>query len=81
MLLGNSITKCTNHKNLTHPSLTHTSDRVLRQCLLLEEYGAGIECIPGVKNVMANALSRLPSAELFTFEQNADFPLELQVIA
>jgi len=81
MLLGHSITIRTDHKNLTHPSSSHTSDRVLRQRLLLEEYGADIEYIQGEKNVVADALSRLPTNELFTFEPDEEFPLDLSIIA
>jgi hypothetical protein len=38
VLLGHQIIVNTDHKNLTHPFSTHTSGRVLRQRLLLEEY-------------------------------------------
>jgi hypothetical protein len=82
MLLGHEIIVKTDHKNLTHPALTHTVDRVLRQCLLLEEYGAELQCIQGEKNVVANALSCLPTQELFTLQANDDeFPLNLALIA
>jgi hypothetical protein len=37
MLLGHHIIVQTDHKNLTHPFSTHSSNRVLRQRLLLEE--------------------------------------------
>ncbi len=30
---------------------------------------------------MADALSRIPTEELFTFDENTDFPLNLQLIA
>jgi len=83
MLLGHRIIVRTDHKNLTHPDTNHVSDRVLRQRLLLEEYGAEIEYIKGDKNVVADALSRLPTQELFLFDDtgDAEFPLNLRLIA
>jgi len=81
MLLGHEITVKTDHKNLTYPTSTHTSDRVLRQRLLLEEYGVKLEYIKGEKNIVADALSRLPTEELFQFEENKDFPLNLTLLA
>ena len=60
---------------------THAFDRVLRQRLLLEEYGAELQFIEGDKNVMADALSRLPTAEIFIFQEADTFPLNLQHLA
>lgn len=37
MLLGHEILVKTDHKNLTHPAWTHTSDHGLHQCLLLKQ--------------------------------------------
>jgi len=81
MLLGHKIVVRTDNKNLTYPNSTHTSDRVLRQRLLLEEYGVDIEYIQGAKNVVADALSRLPTAELFALSDEDEFPLNLALIA
>jgi len=81
MLLGHKIIVRTDHKNLTHPNSTHSSDRVLRQRLLLEDYGVDIEYIQGVKNVVADALSCLPTEELFTLNTEDEFPLNLSLIA
>ncbi len=81
ILLGHNIIIKTGHKNLTHPTSSHTADHILRQRLLLEKYGAEIEYIQGDRNVVADALSRIPTAELFLFEKNEDFPLNLAIIA
>jgi hypothetical protein len=83
MLLGHKIIVKTDHKNLVHPNSTHTSDRVLRQRLLIEEYGADLEHVKGENNIVADTLSRLPSEELFVFQPNTDanFPLDLAAIA
>jgi hypothetical protein len=84
MLLGHQIVVHTDHKNLTHPNSKHTSDRVLRQRLVLEEYGVELNYIAGDKNIVADALSRLPTEELFSLDNSStayDFPLNLAIIA
>ena len=58
MLYGQLITVHTDHKNLTHKTTEHASNRVLRQRLLLEEYGADVQFVPGIKNAIADTLSR-----------------------
>ena len=58
--MGQRIKVFTDHKNLVHESELKTSQRVMRWRLLLEEYGPEIEYIKGPKNVVADALSRLP---------------------
>ena len=60
IILGQRIKVFTDHKNLVHESELKTSQRVMRWRLLLEEYGPEIEYIKGPKNVVADALSRLP---------------------
>jgi len=81
MFLGHKIVVKTDHKNLTRPNSTHSSDRVLSQRLLLEEYRVELEYIQGEKNVVADALLRLPTAELFLLNEEDDFPLNLVLIA
>ena len=81
MLLGHCIVVHTDHKNLTYPNSKHSSDRVLRQRLALEEYGVEINYIAGDKNVVADALSRLPTEELFNLDDSNVFSLDLAVIA
>ena len=58
MLLGQTITAWTDHRNLTYKNIEHASDRVLRQRLLLEKYAVNLKFIQGIKNVAADMLSR-----------------------
>eukprot|EP00957_Ditylum_brightwellii_P027526 2080840-Ditylum_brightwellii.AAC.1 len=50
----------TDHKNLTYDLTLHTCDQVLRQCMMLEEYGVNLKCIKGKDNHATDASSRLP---------------------
>ena len=59
MLLGQKIKVYTDHKNLVQYALGFTSHRVYRWRLIQEEYGPEIVYIPGVTNVVADAMSRL----------------------
>jgi hypothetical protein len=83
MLLGHRIIICTDHKNLVHPNLHHTSDRVLRLRLLIEEYDMELEYIKEEQNVIADTLLHVPTKEIFTFQQSAtnDFPFNLEKLA
>ena len=58
MLLGQTITVWTDHRNLTYKNTEHASDRVLRQRLLLEEYTVNLKFIQGIKNEAADIISR-----------------------
>ncbi len=50
---------------------------------MIEEYGAELEYIKGETNTIADALSRVPTEEIFILQQptNDDFPLNLKKIA
>ena len=58
ILLG-QLNIYTKHKNLSCKNFNN--DRVLQWRLILEEYGLGVEYIPGEKNISVHALSQLPS--------------------
>mmetsp|Transcript_27157 Transcript_27157/g.39951 ORF Transcript_27157/g.39951 Transcript_27157/m.39951 type:complete len:231 (-) Transcript_27157:742-1434(-) len=60
ILYGNRIIVMTDHKNLTYDLTMHTCDQVLRQRMMLEEYGVVFKYIKGEDNHVADALSRLP---------------------
>ena len=62
MLLGQEIRIYTDHKNLTYPSTDFTSDRILRQRLVIEEYGAALVYVPGDNNFVVDTLSRNDTA-------------------
>ena len=57
VLLGQQIKIYTDHKNLTYKQFN--TERVMRWRLLLEEYSPQLEYLPGSKNIVADALSRL----------------------
>ena len=61
ILLGQKLIIHTDHANLTYKNLT--SDRVMRWRLFIEEYAPELRYIKGEKNVVADALSRLPLHE------------------
>jgi hypothetical protein len=91
ILLGHLITIYMDHKNLTFSNFT--TDRVTCWRLILEEYGPNIVYLPGKRNIIANALSRLPKLdephdesafleEIFALEEQTDaFPIAFDVIS
>ena len=59
ILLGQIIQVWTDHKNLTYDNTDFSSDRILRQRLVIKEFGAQINFVSGVNNEVADVLSRL----------------------
>lgn len=57
--MGHAIKVYTDHQNLTHTNLR--TERVLRWRLYLEEYNVNFNYIAGIKNVVADILSRYPT--------------------
>jgi hypothetical protein len=60
ILLGHEIKIFTDHLNLIKPKTVSQSNRLMRWRLLIGELVPTFNCIPGPKNVVADALSRLP---------------------
>ena len=95
IIYGHAIEVFTDHQNLTYENTDYSSDIILRQRLTLEEYGAKLIYLPGDKNIVADSLSRLPTAadnmqssteELFASERSygedsTEFVLDNRVIA
>ena len=81
MFLGYRIEVFTDHLNLVHETTLKASDRVMRQKLLLEEFGIKTTHVKGEKNVVADAISRLPfqseAAIREASTQNGAIPQEL----
>ena len=61
MLLGAQINVYTDHRNLTHKMTKYSTQRVLRWRLMLEEYGCKYYYKKGNKNLVADAMSRVPT--------------------
>ena len=59
ILLSHKIVIWIDHQNLCNPKTVHECQRVMRQRLLLKEYGAEIKHISGDRNVVADAISSL----------------------
>lgn len=62
ILFGYPIKVYSDHKNLVHAATISQSQRVMRWRLILEEFGPDIRHIKGEENIVADAMSRLPTA-------------------
>ena len=56
ILLGHDIVVHTDHKNLVYK--TFNTERVMRWCLILEEFGPELRHIKGEQNIAADVLNR-----------------------
>jgi RNase H-like domain found in reverse transcriptase len=88
ILLGHDIVIFTDHKKVSFSNFT--SSRVLRWRLMIEEFGPKVQFIKGSNNIVADALSHLPSStsqsteELFAtvhYDPSGDFPVSFAIIA
>ena len=61
ILFGYTIRVFSDHKNLVHAATQSQSQRVMRWRLILEEFGPDIQHIKGEDNIVADAISRLPT--------------------
>ena len=61
MLLGARIRVFTDHQNLTHKLTSFQTQRVTRWRLLLEEFSPSFHYLKGSNNLVADALSRVPT--------------------
>ena len=59
MLLEQIIQVWIDHKNFTYDDTDFSSDRILRQRLVIDEFGAQINFISGVTNELTDTLSRV----------------------
>ena len=75
ILLGQKIRIYTYNKNLTCNNFN--TDRVLIWRLILEDYGPNIEYIKGEKNIVADALSRMPSNGNEDITENSIYQKEI----
>ena len=64
ILFGYEIHVYSDHKNLVYKATLSESQRVMRWCLLLEEFGLHIHHIAGVDNIVANTMSCMKSSNI-----------------
>ena len=61
IILGHQITVYTDHKNLTYNFLN--TERVMRWCLILQEFDPELKYTKGENSVVSDALSRLEMSD------------------
>jgi hypothetical protein len=57
---------------LVYAATLSESQRVMRWRLILEEFGPNIQHIPGIDNIVADTLSRFPSANYERHDTSTD---------
>ena len=72
ILFGYPIEVYSDHKNLVHAATVSQSQRVMRWRMILEEFGPDIRHIKGEDNIVADAISRLPTANKDPSEQSTE---------
>ena len=64
ILFGYQIIVYSDHKNLVHAATVSQSQRVMRCRMILEEFGPDIRHISGEDNIVADAISRIPTTAI-----------------
>ena len=64
ILFGYQIIVYSDHKNLVHAATVSQSQRVMRWRMILEEFGPDIRHISGEENIVADAISRIPTTDI-----------------
>lgn len=78
-LYGNKFTLVTDHKPLTFIKTSEKNSKILRWRLELENYDYDVVYREGKTNVVADALSRMPTNEINFNERSYNTPRELEV--
>ena len=79
ILFGYEIHVYSDHKNLVYEATLSESQRVMRWCLLLKEFGPHIHHIAGVNNIVADTLSRVRSNNVASYCLDTRF-MSIQII-
>ncbi len=77
ILFGYQIRVYSDHKNLVHAATVSQSQRVMRWRMILEEFGPDIKHISGEDNIVADAISRLPTADTDKNKLSTEAPYPL----
>ena len=73
ILFGYKIIVYSDHKNLVHAATISQSQRVMRWRMILEEFGPDIRHISGEDNIVADAISRLPTTKIDQKTKSTEF--------